>query len=129
MEDVRAATKEYNFLQEHIFPEFKLALLHGKMKAADKNQIMEDFKEKKYNILVSTSVIEVGIDIPNATVILIEGAERFGLSQLHQFRGRVGRGEKQSYCFLSTDKSYAQQIQRLRAMEKHNILELAVKMK
>lgn len=120
LEDVKAATAEYAFLQEHIFPNLKLALLHGRMKAEEKEQIMQDFKEKKYHILVSTSVIEVGIDIPNATVIVIEGAERFGLSQLHQFRGRVGRSEMQSYCFLSTEKTHAVQIERLKAMVKHN---------
>lgn len=120
LEDVRAATAEYALLQEHIFPDLKLALLHGRMKADEKEKIMQDFKDKKYHILVSTSVIEVGIDIPNATVIVIEGSERFGLSQLHQFRGRVGRSDMQSYCFLSTDKTFATQIDRLKAMVKHN---------
>lgn len=120
LEEVKAVTKEYAFLQEHIFPNLKINLLHGKMKAEEKEQIMMDFREKKFDILVSTSVIEVGVDIPNATTIVIEGAERFGLSQLHQFRGRVGRGQTQSYCFLATAKSQAHQTQRLRAMEKHH---------
>ncbi|PIV90461.1 DNA helicase RecG [Candidatus Gracilibacteria bacterium CG17_big_fil_post_rev_8_21_14_2_50_48_13] len=119
LEDVRAVTKEYAFLQEHIFPELKIGLLHGKMKAEEKEQIMTSFKDRKFDILVSTSVIEVGVDIPNASTIVIEGAERFGLSQLHQFRGRVGRGEAQSYCFLATDSSQKGQSQRLKAMEKY----------
>lgn len=120
LDEVKAATSEYAFLQEHIFPTRKVTLLHGRMKAEEKEYIMKEFKEKKYDILVSTSVIEVGIDIPNATVIVIEGAERFGLSQLHQFRGRVGRSHLQSYCFLATEKTHAQQIDRLKAMVKHN---------
>ena len=119
LEDVKAVTKEYAFLQEHIFKDLKLGLLHGRMKADEKESIMRDFRDKKFDILVSTSVIEVGVDIPNATTIVIEGAERFGLSQLHQFRGRVGRGDKQSYCFLATAKSQANQSQRLKAMEKY----------
>ncbi len=119
LEEVRAATKEYEFLSKHIFPKRRVTLLHGKMKASEKDTIMKDFKDHKYDVLVSTSVIEVGIDVPNASIIMIEGAERFGLSQLHQFRGRVGRGEHQSYCFLATDKAYAEHAQRLRAMEKH----------
>lgn len=120
LEDVKAVTKEYAFLQEHIFQDLRLALLHGRMKAEEKEQIMTDFKDRKYDILVSTSVIEVGVDVPNATTIVIEGAERFGLSQLHQFRGRVGRGEARSYCFLATAKSQAHQTDRLRAMEKYH---------
>lgn len=119
LEDVRAVTKEYAFLQEHIFPTLRVGLLHGKMKAEDKERIMREFRAREFDILVSTSVIEVGVDIPNATTMVIEGAERFGLSQLHQFRGRVGRGEAQSYCFLATEKSQAHQSQRLKAMEKH----------
>lgn len=113
---VRAATKEYEKLQTQIFPDFNISLLHGKMKSKEKEKIMSDYKNKKTDILVSTSVVEVGIDIPNATVMLVEGAERFGLAQLYQFRGRVGRGEHQSYCFLFTDSTAKNTHHRLRAL-------------
>jgi len=101
---VKAAKKEYEKLKK-IFSGLTLGLLHGKMKNEEKENIMNDFSKGKTDILVTTSVIEVGIDIGNATIILIEGAERFGLSQLHQLRGRVGRGDKTSYCFLFTNSS------------------------
>ncbi len=116
--EVKSAKQEYERLHA-LFPQFKVGLLHGRMKADEKEAVMLAFKNAEIDILVSTSVIEVGIDIPNATVMLIEGADRFGLSQLHQFRGRVGRGDKKSYCFLCTtsvsDATYA----RLRAMVDH----------
>jgi ATP-dependent DNA helicase RecG len=118
--EVKSVMTEYAFLKKDIFPSLNLGLLHGKLKQEEKDQIMGDFKDNKINILVSTSVIEVGIDIPNATIMLIEGAERFGLSQLHQFRGRVGRGEHQSYCFLFTGPLGEEGKTRMKAMEKHN---------
>ena len=116
--ELKAATQEHARLSREIFPNLKLGLLHGKLKAAEKEKVMADFKNKKYDILVATSVVEVGIDIPNATVIMIEDAERFGLSQLHQFRGRVGRSDKQSYCFLFTGSKTVKAKSRLSAMEK-----------
>lgn len=118
LKDVKAAVNEHQRLAEEVFPHAKVAIIHGKLKAAEKEAVMEQFKNKEFDILVATSVIEVGIDVPNATVILIEEADRFGLSQLHQFRGRVGRGEAQSYCFLipgNFDKSP----KRLEALVEH----------
>jgi ATP-dependent DNA helicase RecG len=96
----RAATAEYERLSREVFPELKLGLIHGRMAAADKDRVMRRFRTAELDILVSTPVVEVGIDVPNATVMLVESADRFGLSQLHQFRGRVGRGQAQSYCML-----------------------------
>ena len=98
--EAKAATSEYAYLSREIFPDLKLGLLHGRMPPGDKEKVMRRFREGMLDILVSTSVVEVGIDIPNATVMLVEGAERFGLSQLHQFRGRVGRDKEQAYCLL-----------------------------
>lgn len=97
---LKAAVTEAKRLQHDIFPNLRIGLLHGQMKSGEKDKIMTDFKEKRYDILVSTIIIEVGIDIPNATVMVIEHAERFGLAQLHQLRGRIGRGNDQSYCLL-----------------------------
>jgi ATP-dependent DNA helicase RecG len=120
MATIKAATKEYEYLKNSVFKKHKVVLIHGKMKAAEKDQVMADFKAKKYDILVSTSVVEVGIDIPNATIMIIEGAERFGLAQLHQLRGRVGRGDKQSYCFLFTSTDGQQFSKRLRFFSQTN---------
>ncbi len=118
--EVKSAIQEFEYLQEHIFPNLKLGLLHGKMKAKDKEEVMNLFSLNKINVLVSTSVIEVGIDVPNASIMVIEGSERFGLSQLHQFRGRVGRGSHQSYCFLFTKSSSEDSRQRLQAMVQYS---------
>lgn len=103
---VKAATSEYERLQREVFPNLRLGLLHGGMKTTEKDLTMRRFRDHELDILVATSVIEVGIDVPNATVMIIEDADRFGLSQLHQFRGRVGRGKHQSFCYvLSADAS------------------------
>ncbi|MDP2909959.1 MAG: ATP-dependent DNA helicase RecG [bacterium] len=116
--EVKTVKDEYKKLKEEIFPDLEIEILHGKMTPKEKEGIMKNFKDKKADILVSTSVVEVGIDVPNATVMLIEGAERFGLAQLHQFRGRVGRGEHQSYCLLFTDSNSQKTKQRLNALIK-----------
>lgn len=116
--DVKAAVVEHQRLTETVFPHLSIGLLHGRLKAKEKESVMRDFKEKKYDILVATAVVEVGIDVPNASIIMIEEAERFGLAQLHQFRGRVGRGEHQSYCFLLPGKSSGEYNERLKVLEK-----------
>ncbi len=118
--EIKTVKEEYEKLSKEIFPEFKTEMLHGKMTPKEKEKIMKNFKLKKFNILVSTSVIEVGIDIPEATVIMIEGADRFGLAQLHQFRGRVGRNDIQSYCFLLTNSPSKTTKKRLKAMIKYD---------
>lgn len=125
---VKAVKDEYEKLSKDIFPNFNLEMMHGKIKVKEKEKIMKNFKQGKIDILVSTSVVEVGVDIPNATVMIIEGAERFGLAQLHQFRGRVGRNALQSYCFLFTDSNSQNTKQRLNAIVKaKNGFELAEK--
>lgn len=116
--EVKSVKKEYEQLQA-VFPKHTVGLLHGKMKSEEKEAVMTAFKDNKIQVLVSTSVIEVGVDVPNATIMLIEGAERFGLSQLHQFRGRVGRGLVQSYCFLYANSSSENTFARLKAMTDH----------
>ncbi len=114
--EVKAVKEEYEKLSKEIFPDLKVAMLHGKMKSEEKEKIMADFKDGKTDILVSTSVVEVGVDIPNAAVMAVEGSEKFGLAQLHQFRGRVGRSHFQSYCFLFTDTTGIVYNRRLRAL-------------
>ena len=115
--EAKAAVDEFERLREDIFPDLKLGLLHGRMGATEKELTMASFVRGGLDLLVATSVIEVGIDVPNASVMLIEGAERFGLAQLHQFRGRVGRGEHESYCLLISDSASDQARERLEAME------------
>ncbi len=122
----RAVVKEFNRLSKKEFKEFNLGLLHGRLKPEIKERVIHDFSAGKIDMLVATSVIEVGVDIPRATVMMIEGAEHFGLAELHQFRGRVGRGAAQSFCFLFTDSENEDTIKRLAAMEKsHSGFELA----
>ncbi len=124
--EVKAVKEEYQKLSKKIFPDLKVEMLHGKMDSEKKEKIINRFKDGKIDILVSTSVIEVGIDIPNATIMVIEGAERFGLAQLYQLRGRVGRREKQSYCFLFSDLESKTSRQRLESIIKaKNAFELA----
>ncbi len=119
-ESVKAATVEYQRLQKEIFPDLRLGLLHGKMKSKEKEEILLKMSRGELDILVATPVVEVGIDIPNASIIIIEAADRFGLAQLHQLRGRVGRSDRQAYCFLFADKLGKKARVRLRAMEKIN---------
>ncbi len=118
--EAKAAVEEYEILQKEVFADLKLGLIHGRLKADEKETAMRAFYEGETDILVATSVIEVGVDVPNSTVMVVEGANRFGLAQLHQFRGRVGRGEHQSYCILIADEGTADAEQRLQALEKSN---------
>jgi ATP-dependent DNA helicase RecG len=119
--DIKSVEETFIDLSQNIFPELRVKMMHGKMKTIEKDTIIQAFKQKEFDILVATSVIEVGIDIPNASIMVIEGAERFGLAQLHQFRGRVGRGEYQSFCFLfETGENEISMNQRLIAIEKAN---------
>jgi len=125
MQSVKSAKKEYENLKRK-FPDLKLDLMHGRLNAKEKEKVIEKFKSGETNILISTPVVEVGIDIPNATIMIIEAAERFGLSSLHQLRGRVGRGNKKSYCLLFTENTRGKVLTRLSAMQKNlNGFELA----
>ncbi|MCX6724296.1 MAG: ATP-dependent DNA helicase RecG [Candidatus Staskawiczbacteria bacterium] len=126
--EVKALKEEYEKLSKEVFPDLRITMLHGKMKAPEKERIMLDFKKGEIDILLSTSVVEVGVDVPRATIMMIEGAERFGLSQLHQFRGRVGRSDMQSYCFLFTTDPSMLNRKRLKALvESDNGFTLAEK--
>jgi ATP-dependent DNA helicase RecG len=119
--DLRDATRRYEYLRDAVFPRFSVGLLHGRMKPEEKEKVMRGFVSGEIQILVSTTVIEVGVDVPNASVMVIEHAERFGLSQLHQLRGRVGRGAEQSFCvLLASDKQTEVARERLGIMEETN---------
>ena len=118
--DAKAATDEFERLSKDVYPDLSLALLHGRMTSREKDRVMRVFRDGEVDILVSTSVVEVGIDVPNASVMMIEGADRFGLSQLHQFRGRVGRGEHKSYCILLSDDPSELAKERLSKLEQFN---------
>jgi ATP-dependent DNA helicase RecG len=118
--EIKAAVDDYDVLSKEIFPELKLGLLHGRLKPDEKDSAMRKFRTGDYDILVSTTVIEVGVDVPNATVMLVEGADRFGLAQLHQLRGRVGRGSAQSYCLLIPTNEDSSENERLLAMAESN---------
>ena len=120
LEELKAATEMASHLQSEVFPDLRLGLLHGQMKSVEKQEVMTHFKDRHIDVLVSTTVIEVGIDVPNATLMVIENAERFGLSQLHQLRGRVGRGEHQSTCYLVASPRGDDSFQRIQAMIRTN---------
>jgi ATP-dependent DNA helicase RecG len=124
--NAKSVVETSRVLQEKVFPEYRIALIHGKLKPDEKDQIMKEFTEKRIDILVATSVIEVGVNVPNATVILIEGGERFGLAQLHQLRGRVIRSNHQAYCFIVNESKSKKSVDRLKAiMKAKNGFELA----
>ncbi|MEA4909830.1 MAG: ATP-dependent DNA helicase RecG, partial [Anaerolineaceae bacterium] len=119
-DEAKAAVEEQARLQKEVFPLLKIGLLHGRLKPEEKDRVMTAFRDQEYQVLVSTSVVEVGVDVPNATVMIVEGANRFGLSQLHQFRGRVGRGQDQSYCLLIPETEDAVENERLTVMSETN---------
>ena len=117
---VKAATAEYELLRRKVFGEFRVALLHGRIKPAERDQVMADFRAGHVAVLVSTVVIEVGVDVPNATIMVIENANRFGLAQLHQLRGRIGRGQNNAYCLLFAETDDEQAVDRLEIMTRSN---------
>ncbi|MDO8504734.1 MAG: helicase-related protein, partial [Candidatus Liptonbacteria bacterium] len=124
--ELKSVKEEYEKLSKTIFPDLNVAMLHGQMRPKEKEKIMNDFHSGKTQVLVSTSVIEVGVDVPNAGIMMIEGSDRFGLAQLYQLRGRIGRGEHESFCFLLTDSESADTHARLKAIiEAKNGFELA----
>lgn len=126
--ELKSVKEEFEKLSQKVFPDLRIAMLHGQMKPKEKEDVMRAFKDREFDILVATSVVEVGVDVPNASIMMIEGADRFGLAQLYQFRGRVGRGEYQSYCFLMADSQAAAANARLKAItEAKNGFELAEK--
>jgi ATP-dependent DNA helicase RecG len=118
--DVKAATDEAEKLSKRIFPEFNIGLIHGRMPSARKQQVMSEFRKRKIDMLVSTIVVEVGVDVPNATIMVVEGADRFGLAQLHQLRGRIGRSDAKSYCFLFAETDNEAAKSRLEIMTRSN---------
>ena len=127
-ENAKMVKEEYEKLSQKVFPDLRVGMMHGKMKAKEKNEAMKNFNKHKTDILVATSVIEVGVDVPNASIMMIEDADKFGLAQLYQFRGRVGRGEYQSFCFLFTESGSKSTHHRLRSLiEAKNGFELAEK--
>jgi len=117
MLNIKSAIQEREHLQASVFPNFKVGLLHGQMTSSEKDQAISEFRRGEAQILVATTVVEVGVDIPNASVMLIEHADRFGLAQLHQLRGRVGRGAAQSYCLLMSSSKSVTAIERLQVLE------------
>ena len=126
MASVKSAIKEFEYLSNEIFPNLKLGLIHGRIKPETRQKIIKQFQDNKINILVTTPIIEVGVDIPNSSIIIIQSADRFGLAQLHQLRGRVGRGHQQSFCYLFTESQNPKAINRLEFLEKnHNGLKIA----
>jgi len=133
LDTVRAAKSEFERLKNQIFPDLKLGLLHGRLKEKERSNTLEQFKSAKYDILVSTPMVEVGIDIPNASIMVIEAADRFGLTQLHQLRGRVGRGKDQAYCLLFSETTSEKSLSRLKALETNfigaNLAELDLKLR
>ncbi|RLC35353.1 hypothetical protein DRH14_01145 [Candidatus Shapirobacteria bacterium] len=121
MDTVKSATQEFQILSKQVFPKFKLELLHGQIKSQKRQKIIQQFQQNKINILVTTPIIEVGIDIPNANIMIIQSADRFGLAQLHQLRGRIGRGQQQSYCYLFHDSKNESATNRLNFLAKHHL--------